>query len=55
MPEKNSNPKDREHAELVAKTLGIKYIVSDITDILKALELGVMSLRGNLTRGRMQT
>ncbi|EHP84868.1 NAD+ synthase [Methanotorris formicicus] len=40
MPEKNSNPKDREHAELVAKTLGIKYIVSDITDILKAFGAG---------------
>ena len=40
MPEKNSNPMDKEHAELIAKKLGIKYIVSDITDILKAFGAG---------------
>jgi len=40
MPEKNTNPKDVEHAKIVAENLGIKYIISDITDILKAFGAG---------------
>ncbi|AAB99363.1 NH(3)-dependent NAD+ synthetase (nadE) [Methanocaldococcus jannaschii DSM 2661] len=40
MPEKNTNPKDVEHAKMVAENLGIKYIISDITDILKAFGAG---------------
>ena len=40
MPEKNTNPKDIEHAKMVAENLGIKYIISDITDILKAFGAG---------------
>ena len=40
MPEKNTNPKDIEHAKMVAEKLGIKYIISDITDILKAFGAG---------------
>ncbi len=40
MPEKNTNPKDVEHAKIVAENLGIKYITSDITDILKAFGAG---------------
>jgi NAD+ synthase len=40
MPEKNSNPQDKEHAELLANQLGIKYTVSDITDILKSFGAG---------------
>lgn len=40
MPEKNSNPLDKEHALLIAKKLGIKYIISDITEVLKAFGAG---------------
>ncbi|ACV24483.1 NAD+ synthase [Methanocaldococcus fervens] len=40
MPEKNTNPKDVEHAKMVAENLGIKYTISDITDILKAFGAG---------------
>ncbi|WP_292460863.1 NAD+ synthase [Methanothermococcus sp.] len=40
MPEKNSNPTDKEHAILIAKKLGIRYIISDITNILIAFGAG---------------
>ncbi|CAB3289492.1 NH(3)-dependent NAD(+) synthetase [Methanocaldococcus lauensis] len=40
MPEKNTNPKDVEHAKMVAEKLNIKYIISEITDILKAFGTG---------------
>ncbi|XRO77720.1 NAD+ synthase [Methanocaldococcus sp. 10A] len=40
MPEKNTNPRDVEHAKMVAENLGIRYIISDITDILKAFGAG---------------
>lgn len=40
MPEKNSNPLDKEHAELVANKLGIEYNISDITEVLKAFGAG---------------
>jgi len=40
MPEKNSNPLDKEHALLIAKKLDIKYIISDITEVLKAFGAG---------------
>jgi len=40
MPERDSNPRDVEHAKMVAEKLGIKYIVSDITDVLKAFGAG---------------
>ncbi|ADC68930.1 NAD+ synthetase [Methanocaldococcus sp. FS406-22] len=40
MPEKHTNPRDIEHAKMVAENLGIKYIISDITDILKAFGAG---------------
>ena len=40
MPEKHTNPRDIEHAKMVAEKLGIKYIISDITDILKAFGAG---------------
>ncbi|XRP97207.1 NAD+ synthase [Methanocaldococcus sp. 16A] len=40
MPEKNTNPRDVGHAKMVAERLGIKYIISDITDILKAFGAG---------------
>ncbi|XRO74634.1 NAD+ synthase [Methanocaldococcus sp. 28A] len=40
MPEKNTNPRDVEHAKMVAERLGIRYIISDITDILKAFGAG---------------
>ncbi|WP_457613822.1 NAD+ synthase [Methanocaldococcus sp.] len=40
MPEKYSNRRDVEHAKMVAESLGIRYIISDITDILKAFGAG---------------
>lgn len=40
MPEKNSNPKDKEHGELIAKHLNINYMVSDITSILESFGAG---------------
>jgi len=40
MPERDSDPKDIEHAKMIAEKLGIRYIISDITDILKAFGAG---------------
>ncbi|AXI25693.1 NAD(+) synthetase [Methanofervidicoccus sp. A16] len=40
MPERDSDPRDIEHAKMVAEKLGIKYIISDITDVLKAFGAG---------------
>ena len=40
MPERDTDPRDVEHAKMVAEKLGIKYIISDITDILKAFGAG---------------
>ncbi|GBF36031.1 NAD+ synthase [Methanofervidicoccus abyssi] len=40
MPERDSDPKDIEHAKMIAEKLGIRYILSDITDILRAFGAG---------------
>jgi len=40
MPERDTDPKDVEHAKMVAEKLGIEYVVSDITDVLKAFGAG---------------
>ncbi|MBW9223956.1 NAD+ synthase [Methanothermococcus sp. SCGC AD-155-E23] len=40
MPERDTDPKDVEDAKMIAEKLGIKYIVSDITDVLKAFGAG---------------
>jgi len=40
MPERDSDPKDIEHAKMIAEKLGIRYIISDITDILRAFGAG---------------
>ncbi|HIQ32694.1 MAG TPA: NAD+ synthase [Methanothermococcus okinawensis] len=40
MPERDTDPKDVEDAKMVAEKLGIKYVVSDITDVLKAFGAG---------------
>jgi len=40
MPERDSNPLDRKHGEMIGNMLGIKYTVSDITDVLKAFGAG---------------
>lgn len=37
MPEKSSNPHDLEHGIMIAKWLGIEYVVVDITEAVKAL------------------
>ncbi|HID47584.1 MAG TPA: NAD+ synthase [Methanothermococcus okinawensis] len=40
MPERDTDPRDVEHAKRIAEKLGIKYILSDITDVLKAFGAG---------------
>jgi len=40
MPERDTDPKDVEDAKMIAEKLGIKYVVSDITDVLKAFGAG---------------
>ena len=40
IPERDTDPTDVEHAKMVAEKLGIRYIVSDITDILKVFGAG---------------
>ncbi|WP_456472491.1 NAD+ synthase [Methanocaldococcus sp.] len=40
MPERDTKKEDIEHAKKVAEMLGIKYIVADITDVLKAFGAG---------------